>query len=128
MGSFADELGAQIKAAQDKLDALPGKIALELLASVVRKSPVDTGLFRSSWRVSMNSVDATVSAIATLDALAAGREMLRTFRTADTIYITNSLEYARKLEYGWSKQAPQGMVRLTVAELPDSIRRAVSAL
>jgi len=29
-------------------------------------------------------------------------------------YITNNLHYAQKLENGWSMQAPQGMVALTV--------------
>ena len=29
--------------------------------------------------------------------------------------LTNNLPYAERLEYGWSNQAPQGMVRVNVA-------------
>lgn len=32
------------------------------------------------------------------------------------IFLTNNLPYIERLERGWSKQAPTGMVALTVAE------------
>ncbi|NBT33816.1 MAG: hypothetical protein EBT13_18445 [Rhodobacteraceae bacterium] len=37
--------------------------------------------------------------------------------TLPIIYIQNNLPYANRLENGWSGQAPQGMVALTVAEV-----------
>lgn len=40
-------------------------------------------------------------------------------------YIANPLPYARRVEYGWSTQAPQGMVRISVAEFQRIIRKAV---
>jgi hypothetical protein len=43
-----------------------------------------------------------------------------------TIFITNSLPYAQRLEYGWSKQAPLGVVRITAVEF-QSIARQVGA-
>lgn len=33
------------------------------------------------------------------------------------LWISNNLPYAVRLEYGWSKQAPSGMVRVTLLEL-----------
>lgn len=34
-------------------------------------------------------------------------------------YFANSLPYAFRLENGWSKQAPMGMVKVTTAEWRD---------
>lgn len=41
-------------------------------------------------------------------------------------YIANPLPYARRVEYGWSTQAPSGMVRISVAEFQQIVRRAVA--
>jgi len=34
------------------------------------------------------------------------------------IFIVNGLPYINRLENGWSQQAPNGMVAITLAELP----------
>ena len=39
-------------------------------------------------------------------------------------YLSNSLPYAVPLENGWSKQAPQGMVKLTAQEFPQYVSQA----
>jgi len=42
-------------------------------------------------------------------------------------YLTNNLPYIRRLEYdNWSKQAPRGMVRVTLREALSELKRAVS--
>lgn len=44
-------------------------------------------------------------------------------------YITSTVPYMRRLEYdGWSQQAPNGMVRLTIAEFTQFINSAVNTL
>jgi hypothetical protein len=43
-------------------------------------------------------------------------------------YIVNNLPYADRLENGWSKQAPSGMVGLTVAEFQGIVNDAVLGL
>jgi hypothetical protein len=40
--------------------------------------------------------------------------------------MTNALPYARRLEYGWSRQAPYGMVRYSVLEYRRFLLRAIS--
>ena len=42
-------------------------------------------------------------------------------------YLTNNLPYARRLEYGWSNQAPRGMVRVTLREALRELRRAIQS-
>lgn len=39
-------------------------------------------------------------------------------------YLSNSLPYAVRLENGWSQQAPQGMVKLTVQEFQHYVSQA----
>ncbi len=118
---FKAAFAKQVRAIQLKLDALPGKVALELLGSLVEKSPVDTGRFKANWTVS------DIKPGSTIPDPRAGIEALKSFKPGTSIYISNNLPYARKLEYGWSKQAPNGMVRLTVMEAPDFIRKSLRA-
>jgi hypothetical protein len=37
----------------------------------------------------------------------------------ENCYIQNNLPYAERLENGWSKQAPHGMVKITLYELAE---------
>lgn len=40
----------------------------------------------------------------------------------DREVIHNDLPYAQRVEYGWSTQAPEGMMRITIKDLPSLIR------
>jgi hypothetical protein len=42
------------------------------------------------------------------------------------VYLTSSLEYARAIEFGHSKQAPSGMVRTTLQEFPQVVSKAAA--
>jgi hypothetical protein len=47
-------------------------------------------------------------------------------KAGDVITLVNNLDYARQLEFGHSKQAPQGMVRLSVLEYGAVVSKAAS--
>jgi hypothetical protein len=88
------------------------------------------GRARGSWVVSVgqpgirDSIDA-----GGLNTIGAGIDALVGFEAGPPIYITNSVPYINRLEYeGWSKQAPAGMVRVTVAELQAFIENEVRKL
>lgn len=95
------------------------KVALELFKRVIYKTPVDTGRARSNWQVTIGT---TASGTVEIDdksgAATMGKAVAdsRGFKAGDTIYLTNNLPYIRRLEEGWSRQAPAGMVALTVQE------------
>ena len=76
------------------------------------KSPVDTGRFKANWIGAVGSVDST-TADSNRNAVGALSTMLGGFRMGEVFYYTNSLPYAKALEYGHSEQASGGMVRLT---------------
>ena len=65
--------------------------ANEALARIMNKTPVDTGRARAGWRVA------------------------KTGKLKFTVF--NTVHYIIYLEFGHSKQAPRGMVAITIQEL-----------
>lgn len=129
--AFKANFAKLLKRAGDKADLVVRKSALALGQSLVDKSPVDTGRFRANWQYGSQRVNTdTGSAADGSGRSAMGRiaTEIANWKAGQTIYLTNSLPYARALEYGHSKQAPQGMVRLTVMDFSQHIRRAVEGI
>lgn len=100
------------------------KIALDTLNKVQKKTPVDSGALRRSWTVALNSTPAQYNG----DKTALGQAQL-----TDTVVIATDKPYAPMLEFGlypnppknptgktqggFSRQAPQGLVRISVDEI-----------
>ena len=54
---------------------------------------------------------------------------LQGWKRGETIYVTNSLPYAKRLEYdAWSKQATAGMVRISVMEFKANVKKQAASL
>lgn len=87
------------------------------------------GRFRANWQVGLHqNPDTTITdntdaggakTISRLTAVAAAA------RAGGIIYVSNSLPYADALERGHSKQAPAGIVRLTMLALPAALEAAL---
>lgn len=45
-----------------------------------------------------------------------------------TATVSNTQPYAVRVEFGWSSQAPRGMMRLTTKELPELIKKAMRGI
>ncbi|PWB21319.1 hypothetical protein [Comamonas sp. JNW] len=86
------------------------------------------GRFKSNWQVGLGSMNESVDSEPRSDALGRSKVVLEGFKPGQTIYLTNNLPYAKKLEYGHSKQAPGGMVRLTVQDFAQAVKRAVESV
>ena len=116
-------------------DTLVGTVQ-ELAVRVVQRSPVDTGRFRGNWQIGDGGPDTRVDSpfdkqplgsAPSLGSFARWQDQLEGVLPGTIIYITNSLPYARRLEYeAYSKQAPAGMVRTTVAEFNAIVQRATA--
>lgn len=118
---FGFELDKAKLETEEKINDAISLIAMYCLRGVVKKSPVDTGRFRSNWQVSKNverSGTIDVGKEAQSKTVQRGMATIEGFDlSSDTaIHIQNNLPYARRLEHGHSKQAPQGMVGLTLTE------------
>ena len=111
------------------------KTTLLTFASVIKRSPVDTGRFKGNWNASFQvpvySFDERKdrSPLNTLGPLS--EEKVRgvlTLPVGGITYLSNGLPYAARLEDGHSqKQAPSGMVRLTVIEFDTFVQEAIKA-
>ena len=91
-------------------------------SAIIKRSPVDTGRFRNNWQFSIDAPaigkDPSGSNQAAL--VSATSKMV----AGNTFYMTNNLPYAERIEYGWSQQAPQGVVRVTLGEYKTFIDQA----
>lgn len=125
---FADDLNKLCKRAGDKAEMVVRKTALELQSGMIERSPVDTGRFKSNWACGVGAVNTDTSAAPGTDAEGRTRTVLEGWKPGQTIWLTNSLVYARRLENGWSQQAPSGMVRLTVQSYSQALARAVASI
>lgn len=125
---FAADLRKLCEAAGDKAELVVRKAALDLGGQMVERSPVDSGRFKSNW---MTGIGATLDASTTdttdksgTPSLGRMQQKLASWKPGQTIWITNSLPYAQRLENGWSQQAPAGMVRLAVQNLEQAVAKA----
>ncbi len=114
---LADKTGA-------KLETVARKVTADMFARVVQRSPVDTGRFKANWNVQYGAPDYSTTASTAASRGTAQAQKALTLPVGGVVYLSNGLPYARRLEYGWSQQAPSGMVRLTVFEFQDFVKKA----
>lgn len=110
-----------LKVAQNSLMRVGGPIVL--------KNPVLSGRSRANWMSSYGSADtSTTEAVDPSGSQSIGRleAKLNGLVVGQYFYFTNSLPYAERLEYGWSEQAPGGMVRLSVANWQTIVAEEVA--
>jgi hypothetical protein len=117
-------LGASMPEAQ--LSTMIRKIGLDALTGLVNMTPVDTGRSKGNWNVTFNDRGTEPSSDGRMDKTGANSItkgttdiIAATARngTPKTIYITNNVPYIEDLENGKSKQAPNGMLRVTTNRL-----------
>jgi len=94
------------------------RIVLELLTRIVEKTPVDTGLARSNWQVTISEVSEELFEVrGPSEVISAGMQAVSDIPPFSIVYITNNVPYIVFLERGHSKQAPKGMVEVSAGEL-----------
>lgn len=129
---FKQDFAAMMKRAAGREDQLVRTSALGLGSAIVQKSPVDTGRFRANWQYGAGQVNFATNSpddktgSSSIGKIALG---LQGWKRGETIYVTNSLPYAKRLEYdAWSKQAVAGMVRISVMEFKANIKKQAASL
>lgn len=105
--------------AKFKIDSsiLLRKIALDLYAEIIRRTPVDTGRARANWNLSINHPDITTTASTGIPSSVNISPSL--LKNLPDIYISNGLPYVRELEFGRSDQAPNGFIRLSIQKIKN---------
>lgn len=121
-GNFSLDLSRFVAKTNNRVDLAVRKVMLEVFRRVVMKSPVQTGRFRGNWNIGYLSPNRGASEFtdptgaATLSRITAAVQAAP-INDGASVFLTNSLPYALELEHGSSKQAPAGMVKVTLAEV-----------
>lgn len=118
---------------EKKREALQ-KVLLAALTHAVKMSPVDTGLYRASHRISFNQPELgwapPDSAVGKGEqelgvVLSKGIRKITSMRDLprNGAFLSNSLKYAQAIEHGHSGQAPQGVYAQVEQIVKDEIAR-----
>lgn len=121
--SFTADISRFVEKANGNSDIVVRKIGLDLFGRVVRKTPVDTGRLRGNWFLTVN-LPSSQYVESNLDksgakSISDAQSKIGLYNSGvNAIYITNNAPYAMRIETtGYSKQAPQGMARISVMEI-----------
>ena len=128
--SFTLDVAAFVEKAKKNPETVMRAVTLKLFSAIIKASPVDTGRFRMNWQVSDSQpATGTIDGFDKTGANATGR--VTGFVTGNQAWneftLTNNLSYAEVIEFGgysgdgpntvggFSRQAPQGVVRVNIA-------------
>jgi Bacteriophage HK97-gp10, putative tail-component len=124
-GAFSLDIRKFAEKAGAKADFVVKKTIFDLFSEIVMRTPVDTGRLRANWQIGVNQAPGAAYDWVDKDGSATlqiAQQMLDTAKgIGDTYYIVNNLVYAIPIEYGHSKQAPAGMVRVSVASFKNFV-------
>lgn len=143
-GSFMLDLQKFREKTGEKADALVGKVVIEVAAELDRRSPVGDatywqnpppkgyvgGRFRGSWNLGVDTLPANIETIDPSGSATMGRVIAAIPEKAagKLYYYINATPYGRRIEDGWSRQAPQGLVELTAIRWQGIVDEAVGAV
>ena len=117
MSNIEKQLRAIAEKAERKSDEFYRATMIELGNRIIIRSPVDTGVFRANWQSSFTFTPVTTDDNKQATSINKLNDTAIRLTVDDKFYFSNSLPYAEELEKGSSKQAPTGMVRLSIAEI-----------
>lgn len=136
MSNFTVDLENFGERAMENAERIVRKIGFDLHARIVKRMPVDTGRAKANTQISLNSVpSSSISATDTTESspiadagqisaasTARAENAISAHKLGDAIYIYNNVEYIGVLEFGsHSEQAPNGMFRISVAEIAQHL-------
>ncbi len=116
MANFTLDMSKFANKSLGEIEQVVRKTAIDLTTSIIKDTPRDTSRAASNWFVSFeDSIDNTTEDTNSAKALSNATNTLLKGKIGKYIYIQNNLPYIVKLEYGYSKQSPNGMVRRNIA-------------
>lgn len=141
MDNFMEVINGWVTETEDKIDAVLQTIVLKVGESLVHLSPVDTGRFKGNWQLSIDSTSSSSLFREDPEGYATLSEISRTSKTltaGQVAYIQNHVLYGYDIEYGtyngptakvtsagYSRQAPDGVLRITEARFTRIVNEAI---
>lgn len=137
MGSFSLDVRAFVEKTKKNNETVMRQVSLKLFSAIIKASPVDTGRFRMNWQAASGAAPAVGVKNAVDRSGAKAISQMASVVTRDPNWyeftLANNLPYAPVIEYGgypgdgpntvggFSKQAPQGVVRVNVLRFQQLI-------
>lgn len=92
------------------------KLRIAFVSHVALATPVDTGQARANWQSgeTVNYTPLPDTDVTGMSAINEAVKQASAVSTDKTFLIFNNLPYIERLENGYSGQAPQGMVKITL--------------
>lgn len=122
--SFALDVSKFVEKAKKNPEKVMRQVSIKLFSAIIKTTPVKYGRARMNWMASDGTpASGTTDATDKSGNIAIGNATSFVLKAADwhEFTLTNNLPYAQRLEYGWSQQAPQGMVRTNVSRFQQLI-------
>jgi hypothetical protein len=126
--SFANDIKRWSEKAGKTIDQAVRAVRLQAVELVIEKMPVDTGQARGSVIASIGSPANSPKILdktGTTTAAAARAQGAINAPSNNVFYFTSNLPYVKELEDGSSRQAPQGMFKVSAIQLTESIKQVV---
>lgn len=101
-------------------------VALVAVTELAKRTPVDTSRALSNWVVGIGAVDpsfigpwspgfaGSTRSQSIVQTVAIAKLLLKDLKPGQSVFITNSAPYIRRLNNGYSAQAPAGFVQAAV--------------
>lgn len=145
MGTFALQIAAWVQKTKDDTDKVVRYCLASIDGRLVSRSPVGDakywkhpppkgyagGRFKGNWQMSIGSP--AMGALDVIDkdgkaTIAAHAGIVASAKAGEVFYLMNNLPYANRIEKGWSRQAPVGLVAITVVEWNNIVDAAVNGV
>lgn len=125
--SFSSDVDAFVLSFNEGAEDAVRGTTIKLWSAIIKSSPVDEGRFRANWLATFGDTDKTVDSKDRSGSRATNKATNAVLKQKDfsQFTLTNNLPYGETIEFGrygdgpetsggYSKQAPQGVVRVNV--------------
>jgi hypothetical protein len=131
---FRARIGTWQQRVGDRADALTQGVAAEVFDNVhdggdfSPGTPIEEGVARSSWNAKVGRLSAPARAGSPEEARQLAFAEIATAKVGDPVFIANSADHIRQLEFGSSTQAPGGFVRLLIHALGALVEKVAARI
>lgn len=125
MGNFATQMKAFENLTTDKAEKVFRKTCFGISNEVISNTPVDTSRAKNNWFPDINKFSSeTTEATNKQGSITLATNATPKLKIGDTFTLSNNLPYIVKLEYGWSKQKPNGFVAIAIQKFDSILKQA----
>lgn len=124
------EIGEWTRLVSEQHDFILTNATQRVASNLANLSPVNEGEYVADWDVAVGNYPADTEQAPDLKKNKTKRRLRQgvdNLKMGDVVFFENNDPVSIRLEYGYSKQAPQGVVRLTVRQWRKFVQGAARA-